>query len=650
MSDFDNRKKQLLTFLTHDVATTPVLQQTATNERNGVYLTLAALEMERLGQTDVPWDAAPIDRALALLKARLDCCDFAQAALLRLLYRYPDSQLLTPDWRQRISQGSIKHIYWVNEPGEEHMCFCTENHQIIHHSNELLAGQRWPQETFDDGNPGEWHRQHAEKLIALWLDWRLRFGFSEWNSNCYYDEDLIALLNLADYAENPEIKHRSTAVIDLLLLHLAVNSYQGVFGSTHGRTYTRMTVNPLKENTRPVAWLCFGLGGYDSVLSMGTTMMAASDYAPPEILAHLAADSSTMENRERHSLDVTEAPEHGVDPHDTDNIGFFWGAQVFHHREVIEASRWLCTEKHYKWNLICQAYNYYQEQDHLGLPYEPDPDYQAMTQVNIYTYRTADYLLSCAQDYRKGRPGFQQHIWQATLPGNAVVYTTHPGAENLGKSRPDYWHGNGLMPRAVAHKNVLIGLYKLNEQAKPRFTDNEISGAHEMLYYTHAFFPQYLMDEITEANGWVMGRVGSSYVALRALGKMHWQAPQTEMLELLPGTPSTLAPYELISEGAETGWVLELGSERENGSYEQFCAGFANADLEGDIETVTYTSPSLGQLRFGWEGPALLNGEALYLGPYPRMNNKYCACPFDAPYERDYTIRFNGEQYIIRYR
>ena len=36
-------------------------------------------------------------------------------------------------------------------------------------------------------------------------------------------------------------------------------------------------------------------------------------------------------------------------------------------------------------------------------------------QVNITTYRTPDYMLSCAQDYRPGYGGDQQHIWQATL-------------------------------------------------------------------------------------------------------------------------------------------------------------------------------------------------------------------------------------------
>ena len=89
------------------------------------------------------------------------------------------------------------------------------------------------------------------------------------------------------------------------------------------------------------------------------------------------------------------------------------------------------------------------------MPYDPDADFTAMTQVNIYTYRTPDYMVSVAQDYRKGKRGFQQQIWQATLAGQAIVHTSQPGALNVGRLRPDYWHGNETMPRAAAYRNVL---------------------------------------------------------------------------------------------------------------------------------------------------------------------------------------------------
>src|SRR3990172_7130246 len=48
-------------------------------------------------------------------------------------------------------------------------------------------------------------------------------------------------------------------------------------------------------------------------------------------------------------------------------------------------------------------------------------------EVDTYTWRTADYMLSTAQDHRKGSRGWQYHSWQATFDPNAQVFTTPPG-------------------------------------------------------------------------------------------------------------------------------------------------------------------------------------------------------------------------------
>ena len=38
-------------------------------------------------------------------------------------------------------------------------------------------------------------------------------------------------------------------------------------------------------------------------------------------------------------------------------------------------------------------------------------------QVNPVTYKTKNFMLACAQDYRPGQPGDSEHIWQATQRG-----------------------------------------------------------------------------------------------------------------------------------------------------------------------------------------------------------------------------------------
>ena len=64
--------------------------------------------------------------------------------------------------------------------------------------------------------------------------------------------------------------------------------------------------------------------------------------------------------------------------------------------------------------------------EEFGEVVDRDVECHAMTEVHIQTYRTPDYLLSCAQDYRPGKPGYQQHTWQATLGIDAVLFTEPP--------------------------------------------------------------------------------------------------------------------------------------------------------------------------------------------------------------------------------
>ena len=45
-------------------------------------------------------------------------------------------------------------------------------------------------------------------------------------------------------------------------------------------------------------------------------------------------------------------------------------------------------------------------------------------EVNAYTYRTPDTMLSSAQDWRPGYGGDQQHAWQATLGPDAVMLSS----------------------------------------------------------------------------------------------------------------------------------------------------------------------------------------------------------------------------------
>ena len=94
-------------------------------------------------------------------------------------------------------------------------------------------------------------------MALSWLAKRASGGFREWDSNTYFEEDVLALVHLADLAEDEELSELAAVVLDKLLFIMAVNSFHGVFGSTHGRTYTPYIRGGRLEPTSGISRLSF---------------------------------------------------------------------------------------------------------------------------------------------------------------------------------------------------------------------------------------------------------------------------------------------------------------------------------------------------------------------------------------------------------
>jgi hypothetical protein len=572
-------------------------------KRTGFFSQIARLE---LGQ---PVNEGPIREGIAFVDSRQDCCDFAVGGLLRILYGYSDSPQLSAELKSEIEDCLLRFKYWWDEPqGDNRRCYHTENHQIIFHSDELLAGQLFKDRIFENnGQSGLAHMAHALHFIRRWMDWRLRFGFSEWLSNCYFEEDLLALVNLYDFAEDAEVRRLAGTLIDTLLYEMALHTYRGVFGCTHGRSYPRLIKGGRQESAASTSKLVFGMGLFTDPNSLGTVPLATSSYRCPPILAAIAADLDTpIRIRERHSMNIEDAPAHGLGYDSLEDGHLFWSIQDYLHPNIVELSKQMSAI--YGVRLHEDYEQRYQQMfgwqiDSYGEIVDPDMDCHAMTEVHIETFRTPDYLLSCAQDYRPGKPGYQQHIWQATLGIDAVVFTNHPGSDDE-ISRPNYWGGNGIMPRAAQVENVLICLYHLPpDEAYP---------------FSHAYFPRAAFDEVIEREGWICARKGAGYIALHTQHPARWM-PDGE-------TPDV----ELRVDAPDTVWICEMGRQADWGSFAAFVDAITSSRVDHDALDVRYASSSLGEVTFGWEGPLRIEGQEMSLRSPMRYDNPYCQVAFDA--------------------
>ena len=591
---------------------------------NGLYYDLAKMELAMNGEPLQPIREFAIEKALKRIDDRLDCADFTIPALVRMLYAHRGTERLSEEMAQRIVNSLLGYKYWLDEPGDIKACYFTENHQVLFYSAEYLVSQMFPEAVFsNDGKTAQQHHEHARAFLLRWLTWRERFGFSEWLTQGYYCEDILGLVGLMQYAQDESIRTRSRMLVDMLMFDLAVNGFKGYLHTTHGRVYTRFIIEPAYEGVSQLMKLYFDEGDISRGIEPAAVMLAAYDYqCPKAIVAAAKSVKGPQTNHERMSIDVCDAKYYGVDPADFDNIMFFWGQQTYSDRLTVENSMKVFPQWNWMTNRIAGYREMYRLHDEAGAPCVDAPDYTAMTQVDIHTRRTPDYVISCAQDFRKGRMGYQQHPWTASLGGKAVIFSNNPASlEYL--NRPNRWAGNLTLPRAVAHENVLLCLYRVN----PDFVD---------YLNSHIYFPKHEMDEVVEKNGWIFGRKGDGYAAVRSLNPGYWEPKDPLLFQTLypkdwEARYEAAQDYEYYSQGHATAWAIEMGSKAENGSFEEFVAGFDKAEFTGDTLSCRYMSPSQGEITFGWNKPLVVKGEEVCFHNYKRYDNAFCQAEFDAP-------------------
>jgi hypothetical protein len=544
-------------------------------------------ELARLAAGDEP-HLGVFEAACDFVDARVDCADFVLHGILRLLLQFGDDPRLPPWLVERAHSTVLGFKYGPEERGRDSMCTWTENHQILFAAAALVAGERFPGHRFaNTGESGRDKAQTARSRVVRWLDLRFRTGMSEWLSNVYYDEDLTALLTLVDFAAEEEIRVRAAMIIDLLLLDMVLHSFRGVFGCTHGRAYEESKKWAANENVSDTARLLFGAGVYGAPQNMSAACFALSPkYGLPAVLRSVVLEvaESTAEVRQRMGIRVEEGARWGVGTESLDD-GMVWlSMEAYTHPRTISLFvRMLDAWDWWRNDFFApfrRARGFLRVVQRLGLlPHlarlvEWDITRNLRSEVNAYMYRTPDYALSSALDWRPGYGGDQQHLWQATLGPDAVCFTTHPGPRRA--RSPSHWTGSACLPRVAQVENVVIAIFHLHRRPAVYVANR--------CRMTHAWLPRDRFDEIVEQAGWIFARRGDGYLALRCNHPLRWQAEEGED-----------CGRELIAEGDDHVWICEMGRRAVDGPFEEFCARIAAAPLTFGRRSVVYDSPSPGE-------------------------------------------------------
>ena len=484
-----------------------------------------------------------VEETIVGIEQRRDCSDFYLVGLLGALIRYGDNAAFPPEMVERIRSCALGFRYWAHDPGADAMWFWSENHQILFHACEILAAQHFSNQLFSNtGQTASWHLERGEAFALEWLRKRAAGGFREWDSNCYFEHDVLALTHIADLSDNDQLAELASVILDKLFFSMALNSFKGVFGSTHGRSYTPHIKGARQELTSGIGRMLWGMGVFNEHVLGSVALACATSYKLPTVIAEIAmAQPEELWSKERHRQELT-------------------------------------------WD------------------YDRSAD---LLDINKVTYRTPDFMLCSAQDHQAGQPGVQQHLWQATLSQDAVVFVTHPPCFSEESShRPNFWHGHVTLPRVAQWHGTVIDIRNIPHD--------------DWLGFTHAYFPTYAFDEYMLRDGWAFARVGEAYLAITA----------TAGISLI--TQGNNAYRELRSNGYQNAWICRMGRAARDGDFRAFQRDVLGLAIRFEDMRLLLETLDGSSLSFGWEGPLLVDAVEQPLSGFKHYDSPICSCELGA--------------------
>lgn len=470
-------------------------------------------------------ETAEAEKLLAVqsdyIRRRFDCSDFYLVYYPYILRTFGKrgSGVLSEKTESELTDCLLGFRYWIDEPGNDAMWFWSENHALMFHTCQLLAGELFPDAVFT--NSGLTGRQMQQKAKDMLYDWFVTFrreGFTEWNSSPYLPIDTLGFGSLYAFAGDPAMRELGRQGLDYAYYLLAVHSQKGIFAASSGRTYIKEQFGNWSNCPSGLSWIGYGYG-VPGHAGKGITSLCLSDYLPPKEFAQW--------------FDIPSGKE-----------------------------------------MICQT----TQGDHY---------------VDLYTYKTAGYLMTSANDFCPGEAGRQENPFQLTFSAVAQLWITHPGERVLfGAARPSYWAGNGTLPKVNQYKGFAGLIY-------------DIDPGHPV-DFTHLYLPSMEFDRCELEDHWAFVQLGTAYAGVYCSSGMEMQRFGSNQNR------------ECIARGRRCIWLVRAAQADEFACFEEFCAAMRRSAPDTDPEARCYrfADPVYGSLACRWGEALTVNGEPMRYGGF----------------------------------
>lgn len=239
--------------------------------------TMAILNRQQK-MTDIAYEC--LDICIKKVENKEDCADFYLPQLIQLVIQY--RKYLSEELYERIKKSILNFRYWIDEPGNDVMWYFSENHALLFHISQYLAGYLYPEDTFcASGKKGREQYRIGRERIEKWFNTFEQYGYAEWNSATYIPVDLIGFFVLYNVSPDQDIISRVTKALDFTFGIIKLNTFSGIMCSSYGRAYEEtLKVRQLLEPNF-FSWITTG-EGYVTSESRAASLYCLSDYVPSD--------------------------------------------------------------------------------------------------------------------------------------------------------------------------------------------------------------------------------------------------------------------------------------------------------------------------------------------------------------------------------
>ncbi len=507
-------------------ANNPVYEQRRIDYVNNALLNFNNNAITLQAYMGVPVDSARLQDILAAVPTRANV-DFDLVQLVRILFlstgQY-DTTILPvidtlPYW---MNKGDLMHGYW------------SENHMIQWISSDWLLHEKY-------GKPID---ASLDNRLRHYLQLKVDYGFYEFFSSTYAPYCLAGLLNLADFAQDTEIKTLATLAAQRLLKDiLKLTNDKGVFFPVAGRNYYGRYETPYGQNHNHLIYLLTGFGQVPTGTSHIGGFLASSTLPVDSIIDSWTTDLD-MTYHIGHTLDTgfilnsTQTP--------VDKTVFQWSSGAYFHPDVAAQTAQFLGDSNL-WQHI--DFSVFSQFSGFSIPtivslsnsLSVASKSTLICGQDLVLYKHNSLTLSSIKDFWKGKVGYQQFPCVANV-GTTAVFTASGVVDSVWENRNPK-NANDNLPYVGQNKNVALIMYRPEFRSFLLPFQNPEVALH---FKTQDF------DEVRNDSLWLLGRQDERYVAVRR-----------HCLDSINGVPGCL-----MNNGQT--WVIILGDSSMYNDFNSF--------------------------------------------------------------------------------